>query len=158
MKKSIEVNWDTPYLIQDNQTFFQDISRTFNTERTTIFIFSFYIGLVIQLIGLALWVLNHHFITKRIREALIGNSRFLIHNSLNQLLFYTDVKMWNWYVICNMWKYISLESLFNTLYIPLGQKMALQKMHSFFLSRSPTHNKFTLIRKFLYEKAEGSSL
>ena len=39
-----------------------------------------------------LGVLKHHYITKRIRELLIDNSRFLILNSLNQLLFYTDIK------------------------------------------------------------------
>ena len=62
--------------------------RTFNIERITIFIFSFCIGLVTQLNGPALGVLKHHYITKRIRELLIGNSRFLIHNLLNQLLYY----------------------------------------------------------------------
>ena len=68
------------------------ISRTFNIHRTTIFIFSFCIGLVTQLNGSAWGVLKHHYITKRIRELLIGNSRFLIHNSLNQLLYYMDIK------------------------------------------------------------------
>ena len=58
-------------------------------RRTTIFIFSFFIGLLTQLNGSALRVLKHHYITKRIRELLIGNSRFLIYNSLNQLLYYT---------------------------------------------------------------------
>ena len=57
-------------------------------RRTTIFIFSFCIGLVTQLNGSALGVLKHRYITKRIRELLIGNSRFLTHNSLNQLLYY----------------------------------------------------------------------
>ena len=57
-------------------------------RRTTIFVFSFCIGLVIQLNVSALWVLKHHYITKRIRELLSGNSRFLIYNSLNQLLYY----------------------------------------------------------------------
>ena len=33
-------------------------------------------------------VLKHHYITKGIRELLIGNSRFLIYNSLKQLLYY----------------------------------------------------------------------
>ena len=51
-------------------------------RRTTIFIFSFCIGLVTKLNGSALGVLKHHYITKRIRELLIGNSRFLIYNSL----------------------------------------------------------------------------
>ena len=56
------------------------------TRRTTIFIFSFCIGLVTQLNGSALGVLKHHYITKKIHELLIGNSKFLIYNSLNQLL------------------------------------------------------------------------
>ena len=63
--------------------------RTFKIERITIFILSFCIGLVTQLNGPALGVLKHHYITKRIRELLIGNSRFLIYNLLNQLLYYT---------------------------------------------------------------------
>ena len=58
-------------------------------RRTTIFIFSFCIGLVTQLNSSVLGVLKHHYITKRIRGLLIGNSRFLIYNSLNQLLCYT---------------------------------------------------------------------
>ena len=58
-------------------------------ERTTIFIFSFCIGLATQLTGSALGVLKHHYITKVIPELLIGNLRFLIYNSLNQLLYYT---------------------------------------------------------------------
>ena len=45
-----------------------------------------------QLNGSALGVLKHYYITKRIRDFLIGNSRFLIHNSLNRLLYYTDIK------------------------------------------------------------------
>ena len=56
-------------------------------RRTTIFIFSLCTGLVTKLNGSALGVLKHHYITKRIREFLIGNSRFLIYNSLNQLLY-----------------------------------------------------------------------
>ena len=56
--------------------------RTFNIERTTIFILPFSRGLVIQLNGSAMGVLKHHYITKRIRKRLIGNSRFLTHNSL----------------------------------------------------------------------------
>ena len=56
--------------------------RTFNIERTTIFILPFSRGLVIQLNGSAMGVLKHHYISKRIRKLLIGNSRFLIHNSL----------------------------------------------------------------------------
>ena len=59
---------------------------------TAVFIFSFCTGLVTQLNDSALRVLKHHYITKRIRELLIGNSRFLIHRSLNQLLHYTDIK------------------------------------------------------------------
>ena len=58
----------------------------------TIFIFSFCIGLVTQLNNWVLGVLKHNYITKKIRELLTGNSRFLIYNSLNQLLYYTDVK------------------------------------------------------------------
>ena len=54
-----------------------------------MFIFSFCIELVTQLNVSALGVLKHHYITKRIPELLIGNSRFLIYNSLNQLLYYT---------------------------------------------------------------------
>ena len=57
-------------------------------RRTTIFIFSFCIGFVAELNDSALGVLKHHYITKRIRELLIGNSRLLIYNSLNQLLYY----------------------------------------------------------------------
>ena len=52
-------------------------------------IFSFCIGLVTQLNGPALGVLKHHYIIKRIREFLIGNSRFLINNLLNQLVYYS---------------------------------------------------------------------
>ena len=36
-------------------------------------------------------VLKHHYIAKRIRELLIGNSKFLIHNSLNQSPYYADI-------------------------------------------------------------------
>ena len=54
------------------------VASTFKIEMITIFIFSFCIGLVTQLNGPALGVLKHHYITKRIRELLIGNSRFLI--------------------------------------------------------------------------------
>ena len=61
-------------------------------RRTTIFIFFFCIGLATQVNGSALGVLKHHYIIKRIRELLIGNSRFLIYNSLNQLLNYTIQK------------------------------------------------------------------
>ena len=65
------------------------LSKTFKIERITVFIFSFCIGLVTQLNDPALGVLKHHYITKRIRELLIGNSRFFIYNLLNQLLYYT---------------------------------------------------------------------
>ena len=58
-------------------------------RRTAILIFSFCIRLVIQLNGSALGVLKPHYFTKRIRELLISNSRFLIYNSLNQLLYHT---------------------------------------------------------------------
>ena len=61
-----------------------------NTERTTIFIFYCFIKLVTQLNGSALGVLKHHYNSKRIHELLIG--RFLIHDSLNQLLYYTDIR------------------------------------------------------------------
>ena len=61
----------------------------FKIDRLTIFIFSFCIGLVTQLSGPALGLLKHHYITKRIRELLIGTSRFLIYVFLNQLLYYT---------------------------------------------------------------------
>ena len=53
-------------------------------RRAIIFIFSFCIGLVTQLNVSALGVLKQHYITKRIRELLIGNSRFLIYNSLKE--------------------------------------------------------------------------
>ena len=65
---------------------------TFNIEGTAIFISSFCIGLVTQLNGSALEVLKRHYVTKRIREFLIDNSRFLIRNSLNHLLYFSDVK------------------------------------------------------------------
>ena len=54
-----------------------------------MFIFSFCIELVKQLNGPTLGVLKHHYINKRICELLIGNSRFLIYNLLNQLLYNT---------------------------------------------------------------------
>ena len=54
-------------------------SRRIKIERITIFIFSFCVALVTQLSGPALGVLKHHYITKRIGELLIGNSRFLIY-------------------------------------------------------------------------------
>ena len=34
----------------------------------------------------------HNYITKKIRELLIGNLRFLIQNLLNRLFWYTDIK------------------------------------------------------------------
>ena len=52
----------------------------------------FDVGFVTQLNGSALGVLKHHYITKRIREILIGNSRLLLYNLLNKLLYYTDIK------------------------------------------------------------------
>ena len=63
------------------------LAKTFKIERIAIFIFSFCIRLVTQLNGPALGVLKHHYITKRIRELLIGNSRFLIYNLLVTLLY-----------------------------------------------------------------------
>ena len=55
--------------------------------------FCFFIRFVTQLNRTALGVLRHHYLTKRICELLIGNSRFLIHNSLNQLMnYYMDIK------------------------------------------------------------------
>ena len=54
--------------------------KTFNIKRTTIFIFSICIELVTKLNCPALGVLKHHYITKRIRDLLIGNSTFLIYN------------------------------------------------------------------------------
>ena len=63
-------------------------ARTFKIERITIFFFSFCIGLATKLNDPALGVLKHHYITKRIREFLIGNSRLLIYNLLNQFLSY----------------------------------------------------------------------
>ena len=53
-------------------------ARAFNIEKTTIFIFSFCIGLVTELNNSALGILKQHYIAKRIREVLIGNSGFLI--------------------------------------------------------------------------------
>ena len=47
-------------------------------RRSTIFIFSFCIGVVTQLNGSALGLIKHYHITKRIRELLIGNSRSLM--------------------------------------------------------------------------------
>ena len=52
--------------------------RTFKIERIAIFIFAFCTGLVTQLNGPVLGVLKYYYITKRIRELLIGNSRILI--------------------------------------------------------------------------------
>ena len=48
--------------------------------------------LVTKVNGSALEVLEYHYITKRIVELLIGSSRFLIHNSLNQLPYHRDIK------------------------------------------------------------------
>ena len=66
--------------------------KTFKIERTTVFIFSFCIELVTQFNASALGVLKHHYKTKRICELLIGNLIFLIHNLLNQLLYYANIK------------------------------------------------------------------
>ena len=68
------------------------IQRTFNIETATVFMFSLRLGLVTQLNDSALDVLKYHYIIKSIREPLIGNSRFLIHNSIKQLRYYADVK------------------------------------------------------------------
>ena len=65
------------------------IPRTFKSERITISISSLCIEIVTHLNDPALGVLKHHYITKRVRGLLIGNSRFLIYNLLNQLLYYT---------------------------------------------------------------------
>ena len=65
------------------------IPRTFKSKRITIFISSLYIELVTHLNDPALGVLKHHYITKRFHELLIGNSRFLIYNLLNQLHYCT---------------------------------------------------------------------
>ena len=65
--------------------------RTFNIERN-IFIFSFCKRLVTKLNESALGILRHHYITKKTREILIGISRFLTGNLLNQLLCYTNIK------------------------------------------------------------------
>lgn len=65
--------------------------RTFNIERTII-IFSFCKRLVTKLNESALGVLRLHCITKKTREILIGISRFLTGNLLNQLLCYTNIK------------------------------------------------------------------
>ena len=68
------------------------IQRTFNIETATVFMFSLRLGLVTQLNDSAMDVLKYHYIIKSIREHLIGNSRFLIHNSIKQLRYYADVK------------------------------------------------------------------
>ena len=62
------------------------LARKCNIERTTNFISSFRAELMTQVNGLTLGVLKQHYITKRIRELLIGNSRLLVYSSLNQLL------------------------------------------------------------------------
>ena len=73
------------------------VASTFKIEMITIFIFSFCIGLVTQLNGPALGVLKHHYITKRIRELLIGNSRFfvkpitLVYGVKESCLFMTEL-------------------------------------------------------------------
>ena len=66
--------------------------RTFKIERKTIFIFSYCIGLVARLNVPALGVLKHHYITKRIHEILIGNSRFLIYNLFKPITLLYGIK------------------------------------------------------------------
>ena len=85
-KKFLLLKYFIPQFLRDQKGI---IDEERYIRRTTIFIFSFRIGFVTQFNGSALGVLKHHYITKRIRELLIGNSRFLIYNSLNQLLYYT---------------------------------------------------------------------
>ena len=65
--------------------------KTFDIERTTIFIFYFCIGLVTQLNNSSFGISKDHFITIGIDKLLIGNSRFLNQNLLNQLLCCTDI-------------------------------------------------------------------
>ena len=63
-------------------------ARTFKIERITLYFHLLYRARNTAC-GPALEVLKHHYITKRTGELLIGNSRFLIYNLLNQLLYYT---------------------------------------------------------------------
>ena len=56
---------------------------TFSFKKTTIFLFFFCLGFAALLNDSALQILKQHYITKTIREFLIGNSRFLIQNMLN---------------------------------------------------------------------------
>ena len=56
------------------------------------YLYFLYITHITQLNESALEVLKHYYITERILERLIGNSRFLINNSLNQLPYYMDIK------------------------------------------------------------------
>ena len=79
--------WINFFLIKQVHKFWLNQERYL--RRTTIFIFSLCIRLVTQFNGSALGVLKRHYITKISRELLIDNSRFLIYNSLNQLLYYT---------------------------------------------------------------------
>ena len=56
---------------------------TFSFKKTTIFLFFFCLGFAALLNDSASQILKQHYITKTIREFLIGNSRFLIQNMLN---------------------------------------------------------------------------
>ena len=85
-------------------------ARTFNIEGTTIFVFSLCVGLVIQLNDSDLKVLKHNHITKRVRERLISNSRFLNQNLLNQLFCYADVKQ-NYLFVAYVAKTLDLNNL-----------------------------------------------
>ena len=58
---------------------------TFSFKKATIFLFFFCLGFTALLNDLALEILKQHYITKRIRKFLIGNSRFLIQNLLTFL-------------------------------------------------------------------------
>ena len=58
-----------------------DLPRTFNTERTTYFnLYFLLLHMTYNTNDSALGVFKHY-ITDRIRELLISNSRFIIHNS-----------------------------------------------------------------------------
>ena len=68
------------------------LSRTFDFERTNIFIFSYSIWLVTQLNDLASEILKYHYNTRRIFEFMIGNLRFLTQSFLSQLFLYKNIK------------------------------------------------------------------
>ena len=53
---------------------------------------------------------EHHYITKKTREFLIVNSRFLIQNFLNQLLWYTDIKE-SYFLVTQISETLDLNSL-----------------------------------------------